>query len=631
MSRRTNGLAAPHDEGFGEVVRALNAVAQAMQQQVNLNQNAPPPPPPPNQRALLVRRFSEQKPDSFKGSPDPLVAEDWIDKIEKIFTLLGVNDEDKLDLAVFKLEGEATRWWDLTRRSRNDAQYQAKFEELSRFAIHLVENEELKAFKFQEGLRPSIKGRLSILKITSYNEIVERAMIAERDIEERNQQPFIPQNQRQGYQQNRPQNNPPQYQARQPPQQPKAFNIAHVGQDPDNSVVEGTFLVYNSWAKILFDTGATHSFIASSFVLSLGLKTELLDGYLGVASAIGSSARIDRVARMCVVRIAKHEFLIDLFVMNMSGYDVILGMDWLSAHHAVFDCFQKRVTLHSDEGSVVHFTGTVVLLVEEFEDVFPEELPGLPPRREMDFTIEVQPSTSPISMAPYRMAPMELKELDKQLLELEAKGFIRAYHQLRIKEEDIPKTAFRTRFGHFEFVVMPFGLTNAPAAFMDLMHRIFRPYLDKFVVVFVDDILIYSRSREEHEEHLRLTLQLLRSHQLYAKLSKCDFWLSEVQFLGHVVCGEGIKVDPAKVEAVTKWERPKNVFEIRSFLGLAGYYRRFIQDFSSIASPLTKLTRKDSKFEWNNDCEKAFSMLKEKLTTAPVLTTPVSGIGYVIF
>ncbi|XP_026405502.1 uncharacterized protein LOC113300515 [Papaver somniferum] len=446
MSRRTNGLAAPHDEGFGEVVRALNAVAHAMQQKVNLNQNAPPPPPPPNKRALLVRRFSEQKPDSFKGSPDPLVAEDWIDKIEKIFTLLGVNDEDKLDLAVFKLEGEATRWWDLTRRSRNDglftwvefrlaflnkyfpqtarnqrmiefmqltqrnmtvAQYQAKFEELSRFAIHLVENEELKAFKFHEGLRPSIKGRLSILKITSYNEIVERAMIAERDIEEanrirerhngdknknknnnhpyqkkgngpnmelpapscyhckqpghfkrncpalisqRNQQPFIPQNQRQGYQQNRPQNNPPQYQARQPPQQPKAFNIAHVGQDPDNSVVEGTFLVYNSWAKILFDTGATHSFIASSFVLSLGLKTELLDGYLGVASAIGSSARIDRVARMCVVRIAKHEFLIDLFVMNMSGYDVILGMDWLSAHHDVFDCFQKRVTLHSDEG-----------------------------------------------------------------------------------------------------------------------------------------------------------------------------------------------------------------------------------------------------------------------------------------
>ncbi|XP_026436209.1 uncharacterized protein LOC113334086 [Papaver somniferum] len=223
MSRRTNGLAVPHDEGFGEVVRALNAVAQAMQQQVNLNQNAPPPPPPPNQRALLVRRFSEQKPDSFKGSPDPLVAEDWIDKIEKTFTLLGVNDEDKLDLVVFKLEGEATRWWDLTRRSRNDglftwvefrlaflnkyfpqtarnqrmiefmqltqrnmtvAQYQAKFEELSRFAIHLVENEELEAFKFQEGLRPSIKGTLSILKITSYNEIVERAMIAERDIEE---------------------------------------------------------------------------------------------------------------------------------------------------------------------------------------------------------------------------------------------------------------------------------------------------------------------------------------------------------------------------------------------------------------------------------------------------------------
>ena len=154
------------------------------------------------------------------------------------------------------------------------------------------------------------------------------------------------------------------------------------------------------------------------------------------------------------------------------------------------------------------------------------------------------------------------------------------YHQLRVRETDIPKTTFRTRHGHFEFMVMPFGLTNALVAFTDLMHRVFQPYLDQFVVVFVDDILIYSQSEWEHEYYLRIVLQLLRDHQLYAKFSKCEFWLTEVRFLGHVVSVSGVSVDQEKVEAVMSWDRPKSVFEIRIFLGLVGYYRRFIKDFS---------------------------------------------------
>ena len=153
------------------------------------------------------------------------------------------------------------------------------------------------------------------------------------------------------------------------------------------------------------------------------------------------------------------------------------------------------------------------------------------------------------------------------------------YHQLRFMEVDILKTVFRTRYGHFEFAVMPFGLTNAPTTFMDLMHRIFQPYLDQFIVVFVDDILIYSQSEEEHDDHLRIVLQALREHQLYAKFSKSEFWLTEVKFLGHVMLASCVLVDPDKVEAVMSWERPKLVFEIRSFLGLAGYYMRFIKDF----------------------------------------------------
>ena len=185
-------------------------------------------------------------------------------------------------------------------------------------------------------------------------------------------------------------------------------------------------------------------------------------------------------------------------------------------------------------------------------------------------------------------------------------GLRTSYHQLRVRETYIPKTAFRTSYGHFEFTVMPFGLTNAPATFMDLMHRVFQPYLDHLFVVFVDDILIYSQSEWEHEDHLRIVLQLLRDHQLYAKFSKCKFWHTEVRFLGHVVSASGVLVDPKKVEVVMSWERSKSVFEIHSFLGLARYYRRFIEDFSRLAAPMMRLTQKEVKFHWDDRCEEAF-------------------------
>ena len=165
--------------------------------------------------------------------------------------------------------------------------------------------------------------------------------------------------------------------------------------------------------------------------------------------------------------------------------------------------------------------------------------------------------------------------------------------------------------------MMPFGLTNVPAAFMDLIYRVFQPYLDQFVVVFVDDILFYSQSEWEHEYHLRIMLQLLRDHQLYSKFSKYEFWLTEVRFLRHLVSASGVSVDPEKVEAVMSWERPKSVFEIHSFLGLAGYYRRFIEDFFRLAAPMMRLTRKEVKFDWDDRCEEEFQKLKSKLTTAP--------------
>jgi len=184
------------------------------------------------------------------------------------------------------------------------------------------------------------------------------------------------------------------------------------------------------------------------------------------------------------------------------------------------------------------------------------------------------------------------------------------YHQLRIKPEDIAKTMFRTRYGHYELTVMPFGLTNAPAAFIDLMNRVFRPYLDKFEVVFIDDILIYSKDMKVHVDHSRMMLQTLREHQLYSKLKKCEFWLQEVVFLGHVVTKEGIKVDPQKVKTITEWSTPTNVTKIRSFLDLVGHYQRFTEDFSKIASPLTNLLNKVNTFEWVGKLERAFQELR---------------------
>jgi hypothetical protein len=217
------------------------------------------------------------------------------------------------------------------------------------------------------------------------------------------------------------------------------------------------------------------------------------------------------------------------------------------------------------------------------------------------------------------------------------------YRQLKIQECDIPKTAFVSRYCLYEYTVMSFGLTNAPAYFMYLMNKVFMECLDKFVVVFIDDILIYSISEEEHEEHLRLPLQKLREHRLYAKLRKCEFWMKQVAFLGHVISKGGISVDPSKVQDVLSWNAPTSVGDIQSFLELAGYYRRFIEGFSKISKPMTELLKKDKKFEWTSACEASFQELKKRLTTTPILVMPdmeksfsiycdtsSQGLGYVL-
>ncbi|GJY84395.1 putative reverse transcriptase domain-containing protein [Tanacetum coccineum] len=252
-----------------------------------------------------------------------------------------------------------------------------------------------------------------------------------------------------------------------------------------------------------------------------------------------------------------------------------------------------------------------VPIVRDFPEVFPEDLPGLPPARPVEFQIDLI-----LGAAPVAPAPIDLRS---------------GYHQLRVREQDIPKTAFRTRYGHYEFQVMPFGLTNAPAVFMDLMNRVCKPYLDKFVIVFIDVSTYYSNREREHEEHLKAILELLKKEKLYAKFSKCEFWIPKVQFLGHVIDSRGIHVDPAKIESIKDWASPKTPTEIRQFLGLAGYYRRFIEGFSKIAKSMTKLTQKGIKFDWGEKEENAFQLIKQKLCSAPILALPEGSEDFVVY
>ncbi|GJS68813.1 putative reverse transcriptase domain-containing protein [Tanacetum coccineum] len=277
--------------------------------------------------------------------------------------------------------------------------------------------------------------------------------------------------------------------------------------------------------------------------------------------------------------------------------------------------------------------------VREFPEVFPEDLLGLPPVRQSEFQIDLIPRAAPVARTPYRSAPSKMQELSNQLQELADRGssvyskidLRSGYHQLRVRDEDIPKTAFRTRYGYYEFQVMPFGLINTPVVFMDLMNRMCKPYLDKFVIVFIDDILIYSRNIEEHANHLRIILELLRKEKLYAKFSKCDFWIRIMQFLKHLIDSQGLHVDPAKIEAVKNWTCPNTPTKIRQFLGLVGYYRRFIKDFLKIAKSLTELTQKNKKYIWGEDQELTFQLLKQKLCEAPILALPEGNDDFVVY
>jgi hypothetical protein len=414
------------------------------------------------------------------------------------------------------------------------------------------------------------------------------------------------------------------------------LNFTTMADIPEGApVMTGIFSILNYPAVILFDSGASHSFISAKCQLPF----HHTNGGITISTPGGRVATY-QINRHVPIKFGSLVIKTTLLILGLDSVDIILGTDWLSRHQTVIDIATSAIEIHSptcgeitlylpNQGCTRSCAFTMIEspveripVVCEYPDVFPDKLSGMPPDRDIEFAIELQPGTAPISKRPYRMPPVELAELKKQLQELLDKGFIRpstspwgcpalfvkkkdeslrlcvdyrllnavtiknkyplpridvlfdqlvgakvfskidirsGYHQIKIRTSDIPKTAFSTRYGLYEYLVMSFGLTNAPAYFMYLMYSVFMPELDKFVVVFIDDILVYSKNEDDHIKHLHTVLQRLRDHRLYAKLSKCDFWLKEIKFLGHTISQDGVSVDREKVQEVMDWKPPTTV------------------------------------------------------------------------
>ncbi|GKU97795.1 hypothetical protein SLEP1_g10885 [Rubroshorea leprosula] len=567
----------------------------------------------------------------FDGTAGFEQVESWITEVERGFYLLHVSDDLKVNVGTYMLTGKALTWWESVHAgvhtgqqkartakricrfkamSGTVEQYKEEFDRYLRFVGSQVGDEQAKVDKFLWGLNSDIYLAVNQFKPATYREAADRAIdqkkamarvkssgqfsggssLGKRKFDGSRRSLFLAlpkseinkgskwsgatkiASQASTAQRARPTQlicracgkvghtrdqchtatgacfkcgkqghriaNCPLLDPKAQTQQARVQVMTHK-EAAATDVITGTLPVNSDYAHVLFDLGASHSFIARSYVLKRALPVDTSDCELHVDTPLG----------------------------------------------------------------------------------------GVMTTREVEFAIDLVPGTGPISKAPCPPVLFVKKKDGSMRLCIDYQEL----NKVKIKPDDVPKTAFRTRYGHYEFIVMPFGLTNAPARFMDLMNRVFSKYLDQFVVLFIDDILVYSFSHAFHEKHLRTVLETLRRERLFAKFKKCEFWLDNVAFLGHVVTKDGISVDPQKIEAVVDWKRPNSVTEIHSFLGLAGYYRRFVGDFSRIALPMTRLIRKDTKFEWTPECEKSFLTLKEKLVTAPVLALPINGGKFTIY
>ncbi|KAJ9547592.1 hypothetical protein OSB04_020135 [Centaurea solstitialis] len=605
-------------------------------------------------RASTFKDFMACQPPHFEGKKDPIACYRWVAAVEGAFRTSCCLDAMKVVYAVNMLRNAGKDWWGLILKSRTEEQsgtmtweefkalldeefsprvekeritaeflnlrqttetvneITAQFLEKSLFCPDYVGSEEVKMYRFRQALKTEIQEFVAIAKYQTFNELVEVARKQEMYMEE----------QRQGKRKAElALVTGPSSMSRG-----RVFQLTANEAKVEPDVVTGIFPVNRRPALVLFDSGATWSFVSNAFCKGFQLERGRLDRPVAIDVAAEEVRICEDVYRSCTIVIHGVSFSINLIPTSMNGVDVIVGVDWMFRNHGVLDIAEQLVHIQNPSGGelIVYGEGRKkqlafrsvakagrylrhgcagylayamtssteekklavadVPVVSDYPDVFPEDLPGIPPEREVDFGIDLVPGAAPVARTPYWLAPPELQELSNQLQELSAKGFIHpssspwgapilfvkkkdgslrmcidyqelnkvtiknryplpriddlfdqlqgvawfskidlrsGYHQLKVKEADVSKTAFRTRYGHFEFLVMPFGITNAPAAFMDLMNRVCRPMLDKSVIVFIDDILIYSKTKEEHVTHLREVLEVLRRERLYAKFSKC--------------------------------------------------------------------------------------------------------------
>ncbi|XP_072084536.1 uncharacterized protein [Arachis hypogaea] len=606
---------------------------------------------------MNLATFRKVYPPTFRGSTNFTKVNHWFQAIERALQAQHVPLNQYVEFAAYQLAGEAQPWWQaecrllqlqnadipwevfqtafykkyfpesaeeakemelmqLKQGSISVAEY-TKFQELCRFSRVCQGDsktfESWRCIKYQRGLMESIMAAVAPMEIRVFSDLVNKARVMKeyaktvvvskdthggsssrgrgkyfhpRGLQKEQSESVsiglggcfkcgFPGHIARDYPRRRNQN------AGQSQHQGRVFAVNAKDASKADPLMRGICLIGDKPLVALYDTRVSHSFISFVKVEELGLKVSKLpfDMYVHTPH---QTIMTRSGCRQVGFKLEGREFVHDLICLPMVVLEIILRFDWLSKNRILLDCFEWTIQFMPEgeneavlamgyylNSVMVHCSGKecqgYILLaantlgdaqnldqipvVKDFAEVFPEDIPEFPPQREIEFTIELVPVVGPVSIVPYRMALIELAELKTQ---------------------------------------------------------VFRPFFDKFVVVFINDILVYSKTVKEHEQHLRIVLQILKEQKLYAKLSKCEFWKEEVKFLGHVVSKGRIAVDPSKVEAVMEWERPTTVMEVRSFLGLAGYYRRFIEGFSWIALPMTKLTRKEVPFVWTSECEESF-------------------------
>ncbi|GJY48382.1 putative reverse transcriptase domain-containing protein [Tanacetum coccineum] len=609
----------------------------------------------------------------------------WFENTESVFGISECAEGKKVKFTVATLQGPALTWWNaeiatMGLETVNQMPWTemkqlmtAEFNELALMCPRMVEPERVKVDAYIQGLTDNIKGEVTSSKPANQNEANNqkqgnaRAMVTaptdgklpvcERCFTRHVGQCTI-----------------------------KCHKYGKIGHKIRYCKEKNGATGANALPILTcYDCGSDRSFVNTRFSSILNIDPVKIGASYEVELADGRVVSTNTVLKGCTLNLVNHIFEVDLMPIELvvrisyGNEMLIVESDKGVSRLKVTSCIKAHKYVergchlflaHVMENKSKEKRMKDVPIIHDFPEVFPEELPRLLPPRQVEFQIDLVPGDAPVARSPYRLAPSEMRELSIQLEELLEKGFIcpssspwgapflfvkktdgsfrmcidylelnkltvknhyplsridnffdqlqglsayskidlrSAYHQLHIKEKDIQITSFRTRYGHFEFHVMPFGLTNVHAVFMDLMNRVCKPYLDKFVIVFIDDFLVYSKDEEEHKKHLKIILELLKKERF------------------------GVHVDPAKIKAIKSWPAPTTPMEVRQFLGLAGYYRRFIEGFSLISKLLTKLTQKDKKYEWGKEEEEAFQTLKQKLCSAPILALPEGTKDFVVY